>query len=258
LIHFPNFAALATVLHDGRFLVAVAIALVAGLVRGFTGFGSALVYMPLISAVYDPRVAAATLLLIDSICSLPFALHAAPQCNAREVWPVSIAAALALPLGVAVLIYIDPLILRWFIAALVLIALAALVVGWRYHGKPTLPISLAVGAMAGIGGGAVQIAAPPLLLFWLGGDNKAVTVRANIMVFFIAQSLLSVIAYYWSALFTGEVIALSLLLGPPFAAAMALGVYSFHGSSDVLYRRVAYAIIAFAGFASMPVFDALR
>jgi uncharacterized membrane protein YfcA len=258
LIDLAKFATLAAVLDDGRFIAAAAIAVIAGLVRGFTGFGSALIYIPLISAIYSPRVAATTLLLIDTICSLPFAIHAAPQCNAREVLPISIAAAIALPLGVMALVYVDPLILRWFIAALVLVALAALVAGWRYHGKPTLAASLTAGVLAGIGGGAVQIGAPPLLIFWLGGDNKAVTVRANVMVFFIAQGFLSLIAYTWSGLFTGETIMIALLLGLPFAAAMAAGVYSFHGSSDALYRRVTYLIIAFAGLASMPVFDTPR
>ena len=36
------------------------------------------------------------------------------------------------------------------------------------------------------------------------------------------------------------------------------GAYWFHGSSDGLYRRVAYVIIAFAGLASLPIFDGLR
>lgn len=40
---------------DSRFAIAVGIAAVSGLVRGFTGFGSALIYMPLISAVYSPQ-----------------------------------------------------------------------------------------------------------------------------------------------------------------------------------------------------------
>ena len=106
-------------------------------------------------------------------------------------------------------------------SALVLVALAALVSGWRYHGRPTLPASLGVGALAGFGGGAVQIGAPPLLVFWLGGANNAATVRANIMVYFLLQGVLAMVMYYWSALFTGEAIVLSMLLGLPFALAMA-------------------------------------
>ena len=178
----------------------------AGLVRGFSGFGSALIYMPLMSAVYGPQVAASTLLLIDSISSLPFTFKVMPQCNWREVTPVSIAGALALPIGVMALVLIDPLVLRWFIAALVLAALAALASGWRYHGRPTVAASLGVGALAGIGGGAVQIGAPPLLIFWLGGSNNAATVRANIMVYFIPQAALSCVMYYFNDLFTAQTI----------------------------------------------------
>jgi len=243
---------------DPRFPIAVGIAALSGLVRGFSGFGSALIYMPLISAVYGPRLAAPTLLLIDTICALPFAIRAMPHCNWREVTPVTIGGAVALPFGVMALVLVDPLILRWCIAGLVLVALAALAAGWRYHGKPTVAASLGVGALAGVGGGAVQIGAPPLLIFWLGGSNVAATVRANIMVYFIMQGALSCVMYFYSGLLTAQAIALSLLMGLPFAIALAAGAFWFHGTSDLLYRRIAYLIIAFAGLASLPVFDALR
>ncbi len=134
---------LTSVIADPRFPIAVGFAALAGLVRGFTGFGSALIYMPLVSAVYGPHVAAATLLLIDTVCGLPFAVHALPYCNRRELTPVTIAGALALPFGVLALLWVDPLILRWFIAVLALAALATLVAGWRYHGRPTVPAALA-------------------------------------------------------------------------------------------------------------------
>lgn len=254
----PILSAFTDAAADPRFPVAIGIAAVAGLVRGFAGFGSALIYMPLIAAVYSPRIAAPTLLLIDTICALPFAIRVIPQCNWREVAPVSVAGAVALPFGVWALVWVDPLILRWFIAGLVLIALVALVAGWRYRGKPTLLASFGVGALAGFGGGAVQIGAPPLLIFWLGGSNKAATVRANIMVYFIMQGALSCAAYFYSGLFSAQTLTLSLLLGLPFAIALAAGAFWFHGTSDRLYRRIAYAIIAFAGLASLPMFDALR
>jgi hypothetical protein len=148
--------------------------------------------------------------------------------------------------------------LRWFIAGLVLVALVTLAAGWRYHGRPTLAASLGVGALAGFGGGAVQIGVPPLLVFWLGGNNNAVTVRANIMVYFIMQGALSMVIYFFSGLFSAQAIMLSLLLGLPFVIAMAGGALWFHGASDALYRRAAYLIIALAALVSLPVFDALR
>ena len=258
MFNLPLWPAFADAAADPRFVYALGIATVAGLVRGFSGFGSALIYMPLISAIYSPAVAAATILLIDSLCGLPFAIHAWPKANRREVLPVSLGGVVGVPLGVMALLYIEPLTLRWFIAALVLAAVAALAAGWRYHGKPTLPASLGVGALSGFGAGAVQIGAPPLLVFWLGGKNSATTVRANIMVYFVVQGTLTFILYFYNGLFTAPVVVLSLLFGVPFALAMFGGAWWFHGSSDVLYRRVAYVIIGFAGLASLPVFDGLR
>lgn len=243
---------------DSRFPIALAISIIAGLVRGFTGFGSALIYVPLISALYSPPVAAGTMVLVDTIASLPFAVRVWPLATRREVVPVAAGGALALPLGVAALIYVDALILRWFIAALVLFALVALITGWRYHRKPTPAISFGVGAMAGFGSGSVQIAAPPLLVFWLGGQNNATTVRANIMVLFALQGLLGIALYAFNGLFGGEVLALSLAIGVPFVLAMTIGARWFRGTSDLLYRRIAYIIIGFSGLVSLPLFDSLR
>ena len=188
---------------------------------------------------------------------MPFTIHAVPQCNPREVAWVSIAGFVFLPLGVMALVYIDAILLRWFIVALVLVALAALVSGWRYHGsrryRPRSPPARSPASAA------APCRSPRRLADLLARRaNKAATVRANIMVYFLPQAVLAMAMYYWNALFTGETIALSILLGLPFALAMAVGVYSFHGSSEALYRRVAYVIIALAGIVSMPVFDALR
>jgi uncharacterized membrane protein YfcA len=243
---------------DRRFAFAAAIAVVAGAVRGFTGFGSALIYMPLISAIYGPRIAAPTLLLIDTICSFPFALRAMSYCNWREVKLVTVAGAIGVPLGALALLYVSPLALRWFIAVLVLVAVAVLVYGWRYHGKPTTMASLGVGALSGFGTGAVQIGAPPLLVYWLGGPNSAATVRANIMVYFVLQGLLTIVAYLFGGLFTAATLVLALLLGAPFGISLALGARWFHGTSDLFYRRLAYVIIAVSGLISLPIFDALR
>jgi uncharacterized membrane protein YfcA len=257
LLEAETLALFSDAVADPRFLIALGIAAVSGLVRGFSGFGSALVYMPLVSAVYGPRVAAPTLLLIDSICSLPFALKVIPDSNLREVAPVVAASALALPLGTMALLMVDAQVLRWCIAVLVLIALATLVAGWRYHERPSIVASLGVGALAGLGGGALQIAAPPLLIFWLGGANKASTVRANIMVYFIVQGAMSIAMYVYTGLLTTQAIVLALLFAVPFAIALAAGVFSFHAASELLYRRVAYVIIAVAGIIGLPLFDHL-
>jgi len=248
-------AAFAAALSDSRFFAAVVVAALSGFVRGFSGFGSALIYIPLIAAIYEPRIAAPTLLLIDLAGSAPFTIRELARCNWREVAPTTIAAALAVPLGVMALVLIDPIVLRWFIAFLVLTLLAVLASGWRYHGKPTLPVSIGVGLFAGFGSGAVQIAGPAVIVFWLGGSSDAVTVRANLMVFFFLMGFITGAAYVAQGIITADILALSVLLGIPFVLAMWAGARWFHGASDAAYRRVAYAIIAVSALLSLPLWD---
>src|SRR6202040_3689155 len=136
---------------------------------GFSGFGSAMIYIPLVAAVYKPRTAAATMVLIDLVCAFPLAVRAVPHCSWREVTPISIAAAVAVPIGTWVLRVADPVMLRWVIAGVVILLLAVLASGWRYHGRPRLPATIGVGLLSGLASGAVQIAGPPVILYWLRG-----------------------------------------------------------------------------------------
>ena len=63
--------------------------------RGFSGFGSALIYVPLIGAIYDPRTAAGTFLLIDFATGIAVLPTVWRQANWREVLPLGVAAAIA-------------------------------------------------------------------------------------------------------------------------------------------------------------------
>ena len=255
MIDLPDSATLTAIVADRRFIAAAAISALAGLVRGFAGFGSALIYMPLVAAVYEPRVAAVTLLLIDFVSSAPFTVPEFRRCTWREVLPIWIAASVAVPFGTLALLVLDPVVLRWGIAALVLGLLVVLASGWRYHGRPHLAATIGVGLFSGFGGGAVQIAGPAVIVYWLGGGHNAVTVRANTMVYFALTGATLVVSYFVQGLFTADLVLLAVLLGIPFLLAMTIGAHFFHGTSDQLYRRIAYVIIAVAALLSLPLFD---
>ena len=255
MIDLPDSATFAAALSERRLILAMAVAALAGLVRGFSGFGGAMIYMPLVAAVYDPRIAAVTILLVDFVSSSPFAIPEMRRCTWREVVPISIAMAVGVPFGTWALVALDPIVLRWCISIVVLGLLPPLALGWRYHDQPSLAVTLGVGLFSGVSAGAVQIAGPPVILYWLSRVGSAVTVRANVMVFFMICGVVLVIAYAVEGLFTAQTLALSLLLGLFYLGGVGLGSYVFRGTSDQLYRRVAYLIIALAALLSLPLLD---
>jgi len=172
----------------------------------------------------------------------------------REIVPLASAAAAA-PFGAMILHFADPVALRWLISGLVFIALAVLVSGWRYRGDPHPAMTVAVGLVAGLLGGSVQISGPPVLVFWLGQAREAMIARANLIVYFTLFSAISIFIYVGQGLLSAEVIALALLVGPVHGLAMLAGARLFRLTSERTYRLAGYVIIAAAGIAGMPVLD---
>jgi uncharacterized membrane protein YfcA len=258
VIDLPTSETFAAALAEPRIYAAMAVAALAGITRGFSGFGGAMIYMPLVSAIYDPRIAAITVLLVDLVAATPFAIPELRRCTWREVGPLSIAMAAGLPLGVWFLIVLDPIVLRWCIAIVVLSLVPVLASGWRYHGPPRLPLTLGVGLFAGVSGGAVLIAGPPVILYWLGSGSSPKVLRANLMVLFMICDVLLVAIFGHQGMFEARSLALSLLLGIPYLVGMGIGAHFFHGASDRLYRTIAYGIITLAAIVSLPVLDSLR
>lgn len=240
---------------DSVHLVILAAALVAGFVRGFTGFGAALIFVPVASAAFSPQVAAPVLLVIDFVLTLPLLAGALRLVRWRTVLPAALAAMVMSPIGAYVLANGDPLTLRWAITAIVIALLILLMSGWRYHGEPHTLASVGVGLGAGFLGGISQASGPPVIAYWISGPYSTAEVRANLICFFAMISLSSFIAYFWNGLFSWEVGELVLVVTPVYAGALYLGARMFRKSGIGTYRKLAYGVIALAAIVSMPAFD---
>jgi len=162
--------------------VLLASALVAGLARGFSGFGAALIFVPLASAAAEPAVAAPLLLIVDSVLAITLLPNAWSLSERRDVAIMSLGALAGVPFGTFVLATGDPLAIRWAIAALIFALLALLLSGWRYRGRIAAPITIGVGGLAGFLSGAAQMGGPPVVAYWLGGATRSDVVRANIVL----------------------------------------------------------------------------
>ena len=87
--------------------------------RGFSGFGSALILSPSLSALYGPEVAVPVALLLELVLSGPFVPPAARLVDRRRTALLCVAAAVMVPVGAYLLSVVDERALRWAICALV-------------------------------------------------------------------------------------------------------------------------------------------
>ena len=144
-------------------LAAIAIVLVAGLVRGTTGFGGAMLMTPVLSVLYLPVNAVVIALLLETAAALVMFPDAAPKARWRTLLYLTLPAVFTVPLGGYLLLTLDPSIARKVISAVVILFSSMLLFGFRYHGTPRVVTSLALGSVVGALLGATSVGAPPVI-----------------------------------------------------------------------------------------------
>ncbi|MEM6711717.1 MAG: sulfite exporter TauE/SafE family protein [Pseudomonadota bacterium] len=228
---------------------------VAGLVRGFAGFGGAMIFMPFASFLFEPSLAVVTFFLMDSLVTTPLVWNAFKKWDPKTVLPCVIGAWGGVGFGAYLLATTDALVLRWLICGIIILVVVIMISGLKYTRRPMAPISLGVGGVAGVLGGVSQVSGPPVVAYWISGPFPAAQVRANMITFFFLSSVGSAIAFVANGVVTTQSIGLSAWLGPVYGLAIFAGAYFFKGANDALFRRVAFAMIVIAAITSLPLLD---
>ena len=232
-----------------------AISLVAAMARGFSGFGAALIFVPLASTIVSPKTAAPLLLIVDAVLALGFIPNAWRNANRPEVGVMAFGALFGIPLGALALLRLDPLVIRWTIVTLAIMMLALLLSGWRYRGKPSTPLTFGVGAFAGVFSGAAQVGGPPVVAYWLGSTMPGANIRASIILYFSASTAIAVTTYFAGGILNGSVLGLALLMGPVYGLGLLIGARLFGVADQAFFCRICYALIAVAIVVSVPALD---
>jgi uncharacterized membrane protein YfcA len=236
-------------------LAICAIALVSGTARGFSGFGSALIFMPLASSMAAPRLVAALLLIIDFVAAAPLVPNAWKHADRGATAVMVLGALIGVPIGTWFLSRLDPVTTRWIISAFVCGLLMLLLSGWRYRGKDYPALSVGIGGLSGFCSGLAQTGGPPIVGYWLGRPIASAIARANILLFFGASDFFSVVSYALTGLITLDAIRFSFLVGPVYALGVLLGASLFGRASETLFRTICYLLIAAAVVIGLPVLD---
>lgn len=231
------------------------VTLAASLARGFSGFGAALIFVPVVSAVFGPQLAAPLLLVTDGVMTAPMIPSAARAANRREVAIMATGALVGVPCGIWALTALNPLTLRWAIAIVAGLLLGLLMSGWRYRGRPHASLTIGVGAVAGLFSGAAQIGGPPVVAYWLGGSIPPRTVRANIVLYFVVSTVISALGYLWGGLITWQVVILAAVIAPLYGLGTWVGSRMFGLASERTFRRICLGMIALATVTSLPALD---
>jgi uncharacterized membrane protein YfcA len=233
------------------FLISAAVACIAGMVRGFAGFGAAMLMTPVFSALYGPPAGISLCLLLEIAVALPLVPGVVRLVDWRQLGLLLAAAVICVPIGTHVLTLAEPEPMRWAISAIILGAVTLLASGWRYPGRPRPTTTLAAGAVSGFLNGVSGMAGPPIAFYYLAGQDTAAQVRANLTTYFVFVDLAAIAVFASSGLIGWSTGVQGLLLAPAVMLGGILGGRLFPLASERFYRRLALGLLVAVAIGSL-------
>jgi uncharacterized membrane protein YfcA len=216
---------------------AVLIGAAAGVIRGITGFGGAMVMAPPLVLLLGPWLAVPVVLLLESVVAAPQVVQTRRLVRWRVMAPMIAAVCLTVPLGGYVLVTADPLWIRRATALVVIVFSLLLLRGWRYAGSQRLTTGLGLGAVAGAMLGATGIGGPPVILYLLAGPDRIEVTRANLTLFVAASCLAGLVMLFARGVLDAEAAWTGLALAPGYYGGLIVGTRLFLRFNDTRFRQ---------------------
>lgn len=223
----------------GSALLIFATVFLAGVLRGFTGFGFALAAVPVITLFLDPAAIVPAIPIVAMVAGSKQLRRAWKEANWPAVRRLLGGAVLGAPFGVLALSLLPANVMRIVIGATLLAAVALLWRGYKFSKAPPTGAQIGIGVVSGLLNGATAMGGPPVILFFLASPEGVAVGRASLLIYFFFISAWSIAMQAAGGLIDFKVIVLALLMIPVMAAGNVIGDKLFDRSNATTYQRVA-------------------
>jgi uncharacterized membrane protein YfcA len=219
----------------------------AGILRGYSGFGGGLVMAPLFTHLVGATNSVVLISLIHLFTSFQGARRAARQVDLTVVGPLTITAILSVPLGVLLLGWLQPHLIKLVIAAVVVALALTMSFGLRLPGQPTRLKSALVGIISGALNGLCGMGGPPAVLYVLAGNQGSAELRASFILFFAVLYPVTVITLAVNGLITSPTFWVAIPMAPVYFAATEAGRLLFHHVRASWFTPICTAVLCLSG-----------
>ena len=227
--------------------------LLAGIVRGFVGFGASLIIVMTASVILGPRsaVAIATLSGLPSMLQLlPIAIKKADR---GFVIPFGFAAMIAAPFGTWLLVSIEPVFMKMAISITVMCMVLMLYKDVKISAHSNKKFLVSIGIGAGLIQGSAGIGGPPAVAVALSKPGTSEEQRANVIGAVTALGICGVIPLWYHNLFTTEVIFVSILFFPIYVGSTWVGTQFFVKYGRNYFRNFSLIVLTTISLATLII-----
>jgi uncharacterized membrane protein YfcA len=215
--------------------------------QSVTGFGLALVSMPLLVPILGIQTAAPLVAFFGLIAEAILLAYYRSAFNLRVVWRLILASLFGIPLGVWALGNVDE--------AVVLTVLGLIVGGYALYALLNLhlpaisqPIwAYGAGFLAGVLSGAYNTGGPPVIVYGNARQWPAAEFKSNLQGFFLFNTMVVMGTHIVAGNYTSDVWRASLVALPAVAAGIAAGILLSKRLSAPLFRKIVLWLLLVLG-----------
>lgn len=222
-----------------------------GLLQGFSGFGFALVAVPLISLFMPPAQVLPYVMVLQALLGLAGLPGAWARCHWRLLGWLSLGVVAGTPVGFWAIASMSPAMGRLAVGIAVAIAFVLLATGARISTRRRGLAATGAGVAAGVMNGLAGMSGPPAIALVIAAEIEAEEARATMMVFVFGAAL-AALAPMGAAGELGLGMARPLMLAlPALGASWLIGSFLFRRTSARRHRQVAIAVLGALALATI-------
>lgn len=231
------------------------IVFIASVAQGLTGFGFALIAVPLLSLLlpFDQVVPVVVSLgLITNVLML-FKLYR--DVELRKIWLLLVFGFVGIPIGGYMLLAVPANILQLIVSILVLVFAILLLMRISYPIRNEYVAFPFVGLLSGVLNGSISVSGPPLVLF-LANQGKDVDVfRSNLVVYGFFLNVFTLGMFAYQGFLNQEVISITLVACIAMALGTGLGMLLAKRVNQEMFKKIViYLLMGSSIWATVNVF----
>lgn len=219
------------------------------MVQGTTGFGIALVAVPVLMQFMPPETVP-PLMVVLSFCNNAVVLARAwHSVRLRLVLPLILGGVAGLPIGVWILLTLDPTSIKLGVGFGVILMAVVMLLGWQrrvHHQRTGLA---AVGLLGGVLHTSTSVSGPPVIIFLANQGVPKDQFRANLIAFFTVLNIVSIPTYWSQGLLTLAELKLALVYLIPLVLGSLLGIWLVKRIDEQLFGKIVLVTVTLFGLA---------
>ena len=223
----------------------------AAYIRGLTGFGMAIILVPMLGLIVTPGEAVVLGIFLQVLIG-PVGLNIIfADADRKSALTIAAFAVVATPVGIWLLTQTTPDVARLLIAAIAIGAFLLVLLPQKAGFKPGPKETAATGIASGILTGFAAMPGPPVVPYYLRQQIEPATARASMMMVFFATAIAGTVSSFALGLGSWRLAWLSILLFPPMLLGNWLGAKSFGKVPATLWRTFVALVLGLAGLSAV-------